>query len=88
MPPICRPNPTFCATWSELFDIEVNLDLVQDTTDASELIYKAEYVPIKQVLEDIARGWDNGVSYRSATANDALFVWITRHPELWPQIFA
>lgn len=82
-----NPNPTFCATWSELFEIEVDLDKVQDTTDASELIYKAEYVPLRQALEDIARGWDDGVSYRSATANDALFVWLARHPEFLAEIY-
>ena len=74
-----NPNPTFCATWSELFEIEVDLDKIEEASDRKELIYKAEFVPLSQAIVDIACGWDDGVSYRSATANDALFVWLATH---------
>lgn len=74
-----NPNPTFCATWSELFEIEVDLDKIEEASDRSELIYRAEFVPLSQAIDDIARGWEDGVSYRSATANDTLFVWLAKH---------
>jgi hypothetical protein len=76
-----NPNPTFCATWSELFEIEVDLAKIQEFTDKTELIYRAEYLPIREVLTRIGEGEYEGVSYRSATANDAFFVWLARHPE-------
>lgn len=84
-----NPNPTFCATWSELLDIQVDLAKVEERTDKDELIYKAEYMPVKKVLDLIGRGGllpaDGGVSYRSATANDAFLVWLSRHPEALAQ---
>ena len=76
-----NPNPTFCATWSNLLEIEVDLARVQEDVDSAELIYKAEYLPVAEVLRRIAEGEHEGVNYRSATANDAFFVWIARHPE-------
>ncbi len=76
-----NPNPTFCATWSELFDIEVDLTKITGVTDRTEQIYRAEYISVKEVLQRIASGEYEGVNYRSATANDALMVWLTRHPE-------
>ena len=81
-----NPNPTFVSTWSELFEIEVNLDTLTGETDRAELIYKAEYLPLKEVLRRIAQGEHNGVNYRSATANNALFVWLSGRPELFAQL--
>lgn len=71
-----NPNPTFCATWSQLFAIQVDLTKVTGQTDRSELIYRAEFVPIVELLRRIHAGEHQGVSYRSATANDAFFVWL------------
>ncbi len=79
------PNPTFVVTWSELFDVEVNLDTVTGQTDRSEGIYRCEFLPIKEVLSRIAQGEHEGVSYRQATANDTFLVWIARHPEALAQ---
>lgn len=76
-----NPNPTFCATWSTLVEIKVNLEKIQDPVDAKELIYTCEYLPVREVLRRIAEGEHEGVSYRSATANDAFLVWLARHPE-------
>lgn len=81
-----NPNPTFVASWSELFEIEVDLTKVTGQTDRSELIYRAEYVPLGELLQRIAHGEHNGVNYRSATANNALFVWLSSHPELLAQL--
>ena len=77
-----NPNPTFCATWSELFSVEVDLSKVTSQTDRSELIYRAEYLPLDEVLSRIGKGEFEGVNYRSATANDAFFVWLARHPRM------
>lgn len=76
-----NPNPTFVATWSQLFEIEVDLSKVTEPTDQTELIYRAEYISVKELLARIAEGEHQGVSYRSATANDAFFVWLAKHPE-------
>ena len=80
-----NPNPTFCATWSQLLEIQVDLDLVTSQVDSSELIYKAEYLPVSEVYRRIALGEFEGVNYRSATANNALMVWLARHPEALAQ---
>jgi hypothetical protein len=77
-----NPNPTFCATWSELFAIQVDLDLVEERVDESELIYRAEYLQLAELIRRIGLGEYKGVNYRSATANDALFVWLSRHPNI------
>jgi len=75
------PNPTFCATWSSLVEIKVNLEKLRQPVDSKELIFAAEYLPVREVLRRIAEGEVDGVNYRSATANDALLVWLARHPE-------
>jgi hypothetical protein len=76
-----NPNPTFCATWSNLIEIKVNLDKIREPVDAKELIYRAEYLPVREVMRRIGEGEYENVNYRSATANDAFFVWLARHPE-------
>lgn len=74
-----NPNPTFCATWSQLLEIKVDLTKVSEHTDLDELIYRAEYITVDELFSRIANGEHNGVNYRSATANDAFFVWFTKH---------
>jgi len=76
-----NPNPTFCATWSTLLDIQVDLTTVTSRVDAAELIYKAEYLPVREVFRRIAIGEFDGVSYRAATPNSAFMTWLARHPE-------
>lgn len=76
-----NPNPTFCATWSQLLEIQVDVDTVAAQVDSSELIYKAEYLPVAEVNRRIAVGEHEGVCYRSAAANAAFMVWLARHPE-------
>ncbi len=74
-----NPNPTFCATWSQLLEIEVDLDRITNNTDQAELIYRAEYLTIQEVCERIAEGERDGVCYRSATANNAFFTWLAQN---------
>ncbi|OGC51806.1 hypothetical protein A2982_03245 [candidate division WWE3 bacterium RIFCSPLOWO2_01_FULL_39_13] len=76
-----NPNPASCATWSELLDIEVDLTKVSEHTDKEELIFRAEYLPVREILRRIGVGEHEGVNYRSATANSAFLVWLCRHPE-------
>lgn len=79
-----NPNPTFCATWSELFAIQVDLDKIDSQkVDRTEGIYKAEYLPLAELIRRIGLGVYEGVNYRSATANDALFVWLSKHSYIW-----
>jgi hypothetical protein len=60
----------------------VDLDLVEERVDESELIYRAEYLQLAELIRRIGLGEYKGVNYRSATANDALFVWLSRHPNI------
>ncbi len=76
-----NPNPTFCATWSQLYELMVDLRTVQAPTDSTELIHRAEYLPAREVFHRIAVGEHEGVNYRSATANHAFFIWLARHPQ-------
>jgi hypothetical protein len=78
-----NPNPTFCATWSGLFEVQIDLEKLQQPTDTTELIHRAEYLPVSEIVHRISVGEHDGVNYRSATANNAFFVWLARHPEAW-----
>lgn len=77
-----NPNPTFCATWSEVWDVQIDPDMITDEVDTKELILKAEYIPVSSLLGRIAVGDAAGVNYRSATANSALLIWLTNHPHI------
>lgn len=76
-----NPNPTFCASWSSLFEVEVDLTQVRLPTDTEERITGTAWLPVREILSRIAAGELNGINYRSATANDTLMVWLARHPE-------
>ncbi|MEK7605314.1 MAG: hypothetical protein AAB478_02190 [Patescibacteria group bacterium] len=82
-----NPNPTFCATWSEVWDVEVDPKMISDQLDATELIFRAEYIPALLVLARIGTDVHDGVSYRAATPNDAFTIWLARHmPEVLYQM--
>ncbi|MEK7573529.1 MAG: hypothetical protein AAB531_03840 [Patescibacteria group bacterium] len=81
-----NPNPTFVVTWSELFEIRVDLNKVGIPTDTEERIKGTAWLPIREVLERIGNGEHSGINYRNATANDTLFVWLARHPEALVQV--
>lgn len=74
-----NPNPTFVATWSQLLEIEVDLQEVSEHTDRAELIYRAEYLSLEELFARIGSGVHRGINYRSATANDAFLVWLVNH---------
>lgn len=76
------PAPTFCATWSNLFEVKVDLSKVILPTDTEERITGTAWLPVREVISRIGKGKHDGINYRYATANGAFFVWLARHPEL------
>jgi len=83
-----NPNPTFCATWSDLYFVEVDLAKIEELKeDRSEPIFKAVYLPVRSLIGLIATGQlDQGAEiFRSCTANSAWLIFFTTHPDFWPQ---
>ena len=80
------PNPTFCATVSKLIEIKVDLKEVVGQIDKEELIYKIEYVPLKELFSRIGKKIHDGVNYNAAVANNTFFMWLAKHPELLNQL--
>jgi len=76
--PYHNPNPTFVGTWSDLVFVEVDLDKVEELkASRNEPIFKAEYVPLKQVWKEIRAGKsDRGIT-RMCTSNSALLVYLS-----------
>ncbi|MFA6525724.1 MAG: NUDIX domain-containing protein [Patescibacteria group bacterium] len=79
-----NPNPTFCATWSDLLFVEVDLDALEEfRSTRNEPIFKAEFVTVRELLRRIAEGrGPNGELYRMCTANSAWMIFFATHPEL------
>ena len=75
-------NPTGpLVTPSDLLEIEVNPDTLTDAVDRTELIFKCEYLPVKELLARVALGIHEGINYRASVAMNTFFVFLTRHPE-------
>lgn len=81
-----NPNPTFVATWSDLYFIEVDLDAIGKLKSTrSEPIYSAEYIPVTELIHRIREGKDEaGAFYRMCTANSLWMIFFATYPELWP----
>ncbi len=72
------PNPTYTGTTSEVVFIKVDLDNVNKMkTDKSELIYKVDYIPLKQVLADIKAGKTERGYARMATSNSVILMFLS-----------
>ena len=79
-----NPNPTFVATWSDLAFVEVDLDVIDDPTFVGdEIIYKAEYVPVPELLRRIAVGEHEGALYRGCTSLSLLMIFFAAHPDFF-----
>lgn len=80
-----NPNPTFVATWSDLFFVQVDLKKIGDLKSGrASQIYSAEYVPVPDLIRRIAEGvHDRGTVYRMCTTNSILLIFFATHPELW-----
>lgn len=75
-------NPTGpLVTPSDLLEIEVNPDTLISAVDRTELIYKCEYMPVKELLLHIAEGVHDGVNFRASVAMNTFFVFLALHPE-------
>ena len=85
--PFHNPNPTFVATWSDLVFIQVDLDKIEEKKlDKNEMIYKAEYLTVPELLERIAQGQDeNGAIYRACTSLSILMIFFATFPHFWPK---
>ncbi len=81
------PNPTFCATTSQLVEIKVDLKkIAEGKFDKEELIYKVEYISLKELFSRIGKKVYDGVNYNAAVANNTFFMWLARHSELVKQL--
>lgn len=81
--PAHNPNPTFVGTWSDLVFVEVDLEKVEEMkAQRDELIFKAEYIPLKQLWREIRAGKsDRGIT-RMCTSNSALLIYLSYLGEL------
>ena len=79
-----NPNPTFVATWSELFFVEVELHKIgQPGAVGDGLIFKAEYVPAEELLRRIREGVHEGAVYRACTSLSLLMIFFATYPEFF-----
>lgn len=81
--PYMYPNPTFCATWSDVFWVKVDLNSVeQNKFDRTELIYSAEYIPVPELLRRIREGKDvTGALYRMGLSLGDLMLFFACYPQ-------
>lgn len=84
--PLHNPNPTFVATWSDLYFVEVDLKKIDKLKSMrSEPIYSAEYVSAAELIRHIREGKDEkDAVYRMCTANSLWMIFFATYPELWP----
>jgi hypothetical protein len=83
--PFHNPNPTFVATWSELVFVQVNLEKIEEKKlGKNEMIYKAEYLTIPELLNRIRQGQtQDGAIYRACTSLSILMIFFATFPHLW-----
>lgn len=82
-----NPNPTFVATWSELYFVQVDLDKIEALKPShGEMIYKAEYIPVAELMERIRKGQHKGALYRAATTLSILMIFFATYPQYFPKL--
>lgn len=82
--PYQNASPSFVRTWSNICFIEVDLQkIVERKEDATEPIYKVEYISVKELIRRVREGKADGAVYRMATANSLWFIFFCCHPELF-----
>lgn len=85
-----NPSPSFVASWSGIYFIEVDLDRIGEMKkEKTEPIYKAEYLLIKELLARIREGQNLSIPeapiFRACTSLSALMIFFSCNPEIWPR---
>jgi len=82
-----NPSPSFVATWSDLYFIEVDLEKIGELKlDKNEPIFKAEYLPVRELLARIREGQSaDGAIFRACTSLSLLMIFFACYPEFWPK---
>jgi len=86
--PLLNPAPSFCATWSELFFVKVDLNQIEALKPShSEPIYSADYITLSELRKRIAEGVDSeGAIYRYGNACALWLIFLCCHPEFITQM--
>lgn len=72
------PNPTFIGTTSNLVFVEVDLEQIEKIKiDRNEPIFKADYIPLKDLIQDLKVGKTERGYARMATSNSAILVFLS-----------
>lgn len=72
------PNPTFVGSSTDVVFVEVDLDKIESLKeDKSEPIYKAEYIPLSELMDDIKRGKTERGYARMGTSNSAILIFLS-----------
>ncbi|MBP6859313.1 MAG: NUDIX hydrolase [Candidatus Magasanikbacteria bacterium] len=76
--------PTFVASWTDLLFVEVDLDRIENINPQhGELIYKAEYIEVSELLRRIRKGEHEGALYRAATTLSILMIFFATFPDFF-----
>ncbi len=80
-----NPNPTFVATWSDLYFVEVDLERIEALRSTrNEPIYSAEYITVPELLRRVREGKDEqGGVYRMCTSNSIWLIFFATYPEFF-----
>jgi hypothetical protein len=80
-------SPSFMATWAAVVFVEVDLETIgRLQLDHHEVIYKAEYVSVRELLARIREGQDaEGNIFRGSSSLSALMMFFAQYPEFWPK---
>lgn len=83
--PFMFPNPTFCATWSDVWFVEVDLASIERLKhDRHEPIFSAEYVTVPELLRRIREGKDErGAVYRMGISLADLMLFFATYPHFF-----
>jgi hypothetical protein len=72
------PNPTFVGTSSNLVFVEVDLDQIDKMKmDRNEPIFKADYISLQELIQDLKDGKTERGYARMATSNSAILVFLS-----------
>lgn len=76
--PYNYPSPTFSGTSAHLVFVEVDLEKIQEMEiDRSEQIFKAEYIPLNQLMKDIKDGKTERGYARMCMSNSAILIFLS-----------